>query len=182
MDSLEDILKTFYYGNDTSYSFNVRGDSKRYYNCELEEVILLENSNIGESISIESCEKLNVIYCCLPTYSGKYIHMFFVISYALECWTNIVEKYKIPIQLLISSNKALGDWLDTTKLYHYFLQTSKPELRPNYYFTGRYVWGDHADGMKEVLSNMKYRKTEYGNLVDEDESFMIYSFPWNPQQ
>ena len=128
-NEIEELLKKFYNDDDTELS----------YGASIEEIIPLKSPDISYRLGFDDSEEINVIYVNILLKSGKYINAFLVADTIENCWTNIIEKYDIPLKWLIDSHKGMGDWFECTELYTLMKKSIKPSLLPDFYFKGKYI-------------------------------------------
>ena len=126
---LEERIKKFY----------LEDEFYEQYEIEVDEMILLQSTEIEESFSLLEEIKYQVLYCHISTKDGRSVYLLIMPMKTEECWKHLIEKYEISCDFLIDSHKGLGGWFENTKLYHILKTTERKELLPKYYFKGLYI-------------------------------------------
>ncbi len=151
-----DFVLNFYH-ND-SYP-----DHRNIYNFELEEMILLQYPKAADSLVLAELGICNAIYVRLSNGGVKDVHLFILLEDPSEGWKTIVERYEIPVQLLIDSHKGMGNWFEDIPLFQYMTGTSKPNLLPNYYFKGKYISHPAPTGFQLLTAIAESSVTEHSS-------------------
>lgn len=127
-----DLVLNFYREDDFP-------DHRNIYNYELEEMILLQYPKASDSLVLAELGVCNAIYIRMSKSGVKDVHMFILLEDPSAGWKTIIERYEIPVQLLIDSHKGMGDWFEDIPLFQHMTVTSKPNLLPTYYFKGKFI-------------------------------------------
>lgn len=125
----EEIINKFYEEDEYDEQFDI----------ELEEMLLLNNTNSGCFFSLTDGTNCNVVFCRIALPDGSERYLFILPDTPDDCWRNIIEHYEINCGILIDSHKGLGDWFGNVPLYKSMTETAKKYLLPQYYFRGLYV-------------------------------------------
>lgn len=114
---------------------------------EIEETILLKSDTLQSERAISVNENAaNVVYMRLSSAKDSIVHIVILIDTPHAVWTKVVEKYSIPMDILIDSHKGMGDWFDNIPLCSVMKNTSTPKLLPLYYYKGKYISHNAPDG------------------------------------
>ncbi len=136
LNEVSALLSAFYNDRDTD-------QAGANYGAEIEEAILLYYPKIKKTMEIENMGAANVIYVKLSFGAGNTAQLFLIMETPEFCWTELYEAHDISMDILIHSNKGLGNWFPRVKLFPAMCATKKPALLPRFYFEGKYVSDAH---------------------------------------
>ena len=137
----EDIVNKFYQEDYVREQFQI----------ELEEMILLKHPDISESFCLNKDIVYNVLYCHLKMPNNMPVYLLIIPLKPAGCW-GIMERYELKCDILIDSNKGLGDWFESTPLYGMMRETKHIELLPRYYFKGLHISHDAPKGFELIYT------------------------------
>ena len=121
---------------------------REQFDIKLEEMILLNNSDMDKHFTLYNGIKYNVIYCRLALSNHKQVHLVAVPLTPRECWLQIIEKNGIRCDIIIDSHKGMGNWYEDTPLYRVMCETRRVDLLPKFYFKGRYISKEPPAGFR----------------------------------
>lgn len=149
------------------YDNDELGDESIYYSASLEEVLLLEKQGIENHLAMSDGTGYGVVYCLITMPNGVQVDLIVMCMKPEDCWMNVMEKYDISCDILVDSNKGMGDWFFLTPLYSVMKNTSKSNLLPKFYFCGKYASGGAPPEFEPyytIPENIK-RVTEYDKTI-----------------
>lgn len=149
---------------------------REQFGIKVDEMILLNNSEINNHFTLYDGVKYNMIYCRIVLSNGKEVHLFIVPLTPHDCWSQIIEKNDVKCDIIIDSHKGLGDWYEDSRLYRLMRESKCVELLPKYYFRGRY-----NSCKPSTAFSLKYSIPEMivadGRIINEWEK-ELYEIRW----
>ena len=121
-----------------------------WYGAELDEMILLRSEACTRTVRIESAGDISAAYARFSFPGGKRVHLFLLLTTAQDGWRSIFQQYRIPCDILIDSNKGLGDWLESTALYPLLTADPLDPILPAFYFKGKYISHGAPEGFVRI--------------------------------
>lgn len=164
----EEIINKFYKSDEFNEQFDI----------ELEEMLLLNNTNLGCFFSLTDGTNCNVVFCRIALPDGSERYLFVLPETPDDCWKNIIEQYEINCGIVIDSLKGMGDWFDSVPLYRVMRETNATELLPRYYFKGLYISHDAPCGFNMLYTIPDIIINRQGKIVDDWQK-EIYEIDWN---
>ena len=123
---------------------------REQFGIDLEEMILLSSPEIDEFFLFEETTRYNVIFCRLSMPSGAEVQLVVVPETPEGCWKKIIEVHRIKCDVVVDSNKGMGNWFEEIPLYRAMKETDSPELLPRYYFKGMFISHDAPPGFRLI--------------------------------
>ena len=126
-------------------------NGRNTYGFSLEEMLLLQYPGAVETLELAELGSANAIYMRLSRDNTADVHILILLENPSEGWKTIVERYDIPLNMLVDSHKGLGNWFEDVPLYSYMTTTDKPQLLPRYYFKGKYISHGAPEGFESLM-------------------------------
>lgn len=131
---VEKLINKFYNDEDL-------GENSFLYGIDFDEAILLNLPHCVSTMSSIELGNVNTVYVSASFDDGGEADLFFIKMTSDECWKQIFERYDIKMDMLISSDKGLGNWFPYTQLYSSMCLSSKDNLLPPLFFEGNLELG-----------------------------------------
>ena len=104
----------------------------------------------------------------------------FIIPHLAEDYIKYFEKYDVNINILIHTNRGLGDYLYRTELYNKLITTPNRTILPKYYFRSFDVFNEDYQSKlsqyveKRYIENTKFSIIEFNwQLIDKNDNLDI---------
>lgn len=149
---------------------------REQFDIELEEMLLLNNHKLNCPFILSGEKYSNVVLCHITLPSESDAYLIVVPETPDDCWSKLVEPYEIKCDIIIDSNKGLGNWFDDVPIYKLMRETRLKELLPQYYFRGLYISHDAPPGFK-LLYTIPEKIDYQGHEVDDWQK-EIYEIDW----
>ena len=151
-----------FYDNDEIDNFY-----REYYGASLEEIIILRSKGIEDHLTLSDGTGYCAAFCHLTMPNRIQVFVIILSMKPEDCWTQVMEKYDIPCDILIDSHKGMGDWFYRVPLCSAMKNSPKTELLPKYYFCGKYSWGGAPEEFEEhyTIPEEIFRANEYDKII-----------------
>ena len=147
------------------------------YGISLEEMILLRSPAFDRFFKFSESTGYNAALCRISMPGEEEKCLVIVPETPEDCWKKLMEPYGVACEILIDSNKGLGDWFDTVPLYTVLRETNNARLLPRFYFKGMCISCDVPRGFR-LIYTIPTEIIRNGHVV-ADRQKEIYAIDWD---